>query len=43
VPALAPGERITAALRDDLRAGVAAGGRIRGPPDPALETMVVMA
>jgi arginine decarboxylase len=43
VPALAPGERITAALLDELRTGVAAGGRISGPTDPSLETMVVVA
>jgi lysine decarboxylase len=43
IPALAPGERISPELLDELRAEVAGGARIVGASDPTLETLVVVA
>jgi arginine decarboxylase len=43
IPALAPGERISAELLDELRAEVAGGARMAGASDPTLETLIVVA
>jgi lysine decarboxylase len=43
IPALAPGERISSELLDELRAEVAGGARIVGASDPTLETLIVVA
>lgn len=43
IPAVAPGERLSADLVADLRAEARAGTRITGPSDPSLETLVVLA
>ena len=43
IPALAPGERISSELLDELRAEVAGGTRMVGASDPTLETLVVVA
>jgi arginine decarboxylase len=43
IPALAPGELITAELLDALRAEAAAGTRVAYCSDPALETLLVVA
>ncbi len=42
IPALAPGERITSELLDELRAEVAGGARMVGSSDPTLETLTVV-
>ncbi len=42
IPALLPGERITAETMDYLRAIVDAGSRLHGASDPALETINVL-
>jgi arginine decarboxylase len=43
VPAIVPGERITAELLDYLRSGLAAGMVLPDPADPSLETVRVSA
>jgi lysine decarboxylase len=43
IPALAPGERISQELLDELRVEVAGGARIVGSSDPTLATLVVVA
>jgi lysine decarboxylase len=43
IPALAPGERITAEILDGLRAEAAAGSRIAYCSDPTLQTLLVVA
>jgi arginine decarboxylase len=43
IPALAPGERISSELLDELRAEVAGGARMVGSSDPTLETLIVVA
>jgi arginine decarboxylase len=43
IPALAPGERISSELLDELRAEVAGGARIVGASDPTLESLIVVA
>jgi arginine decarboxylase len=43
IPALAPGERISSELLDELRAEVAGGARMVGASDPTLETLTVVA
>ena len=43
VPVLAPGEVISAAALDALRAALADGGRIAYAADPTLRTIQVMA
>ena len=43
IPALAPGERISSELLDELRAEVAGGTRMAGASDPTLETLIVVA
>ena len=42
IPALAPGERITSELLDELRGEVAGGARMVGSSDPTLETLIVV-
>lgn len=42
IPALLPGERITAEVVDYLRELVAAGARLHGASDPALQTLNVL-
>lgn len=39
IPALLPGERISAELVDYLRSGLAAGMVLPGPADPSLDTI----
>lgn len=41
IPAVAPGERLTAAVVDYLRQAVAAGYHLQGPADPSLHTIQV--
>ena len=43
IPALAPGERISSELLDELRAEVAGGARMVGSSDSTLETLIVVA
>jgi lysine decarboxylase len=43
IPALAPGELITAELLDSLRAEAAAGTRVAYASDPSLDTLLVVA
>jgi lysine decarboxylase len=43
IPALAPGELITAELLDGLRAEAAAGTRVAYCSDPSLATLLVVA
>lgn len=43
IPALLPGERVSAEIVRYLRETVAAGGRLHGASDPAFETMFVLA
>jgi arginine decarboxylase len=43
IPALAPGERISSELLDELRVEVAKGARIVGASDPTLQTLIVVA
>ena len=42
IPALLPGERLTAEIVEYLRATLAAGGRLHGASDPGFETIYVL-